>query len=64
MNAGKVLWFDEFKGYGYIRLDDGREVYFHATSVKFSGNLTAGSTVLFDVFETTIGWEASNVEAA
>jgi len=64
MNTGRVVWYDEFKGYGYITHDDGREIYFHCTSLKVAGNPGAGVTVLFDLFETNIGWEASNVEAA
>ena len=64
MNKGRIIWYSDIKGYGYISHVDGREIYFHCTSLTSSQNAQAGSTVRFDIFETSIGWEASNVEAA
>ena len=64
MNKGRIIWYSEFKGYGYISHDDGREIYFHCTSLDSSQSATAGSTVRFEIFETKIGLEATRIEAA
>lgn len=62
--VGQVVWFNESKGYGFINLDDGREVYFHYTAIADPGartGLTSGVKVHFDLFQTSIGLEASNI---
>lgn len=62
MTVGKVKWYDEFRGYGYILQLDGREVYFHYTSIaELPKSLSVGSTVAYDLIETRIGWEAANI---
>lgn len=65
MTIGTVRWYDEFQGYGYILKMDGQEVYFHYTSIAESNkSLSAGLTVTFDLIETRMGFEASNVRRA
>jgi|JI10StandDraft_1071094.scaffolds.fasta_scaffold891487_2 CspA family cold shock protein len=64
MDVGRVLWFNESKGYGFIEHDDGREVYFHYTAIAERGEdkrVANGNSVSFDLFQTNIGWEASNI---
>ena len=64
MNAGRILWFNESKGFGMIHDVEGREIYFHYTSVSdplVKKTITGGTRVIYDLFQTSIGWEASNV---
>jgi CspA family cold shock protein len=62
MTVGKVKWYDEFKGYGYILQMDGLEVYFHYTSIaELTKDLGVGSIVAYDLIETRQGWEAANI---
>ena len=64
MTSGRIVWFSESKGYGYIADIQGREIYFHYTSIAEKGpekSVTMGVEVSFDLFETSIGFEASNV---
>ena len=64
MNSGRIKWFDVFKNYGYISLNDGTEVYFHANSLaqgSFYGHIGAGQGVSFALFETRLGFEACNI---
>lgn len=63
--TGRVKYFNHLRGFGYIlhELDD-REIYFHYTSIAEQGenkDLREGMTVTYDVIETTMGPEASNV---
>jgi CspA family cold shock protein len=64
MDVGRILWFNEAKGYGFITHEDGREIYFHYTAIAERGadrRLGYGLQVCFDLFQTRSGWEASNV---
>ena len=64
MSHGKVIWFNENKGYGFIEQSDGKEIYFHYTSINnevSQKNMPVGSKVHFDLLDTSTGLEASNV---
>jgi CspA family cold shock protein len=47
--AGKVKWFNNSKGYGFIEMDDGIEVFVHYSAIRSSGykSLTEGQNVEF-----------------
>jgi cold shock CspA family protein len=61
MPQGKVLWFDENKGYGFIGLG-ADSVFVHHSHVRTYGQrLSRGDTVQFDVIATPKGKEALNV---
>ena len=63
MTVGKIKWYDSFKGYGYILQMDGQEIYFHHTSVAGQhDSLTVGLHVTYDIIQTRMGPEASNVK--
>ena len=52
MAIGKVKWFNEEKGYGFIQPDDGGpDVFVHATAVKRAGlsTLPEGSRISYDL---------------
>ena len=64
MGSGRVMWFNQAEGFGFISDDNGRKIYFHYTQIidassKMSS--TGGAVVYFDLFETSLVWEASNV---
>ena len=64
MSHGKVIWFNENKGYGFIEQSDGKEVYFHYTSISNENSpkkMPIGSKVYFELLDTSTGLEASNV---
>lgn len=65
MKTGSVLWFNNFKGFGFIRPDDGsKEVFVHYTAIEGSGlrTLKDDDKVSFDVIETDRGPQADNVK--
>jgi len=67
MPIGKVKWFNNQKGYGFITPDGGgRDLFVHHTAIKMDGfrTLTEGQAVEFDVQEDAKGPKALNVRAA
>lgn len=62
--TGKVKWFNENKGYGFIERDDGAgDVFVHYSAVQGEGfkTLAEGQKVEFDVAESEKGPQARNV---
>ena len=66
MVGGTVKWFNEVKGYGFITMDDGKEVFVHYTGRKGDGfrTLSEGDAVEFEVTEGPKGLQAVNVQRA
>ncbi|HTB83487.1 MAG TPA: cold-shock protein [Candidatus Sulfotelmatobacter sp.] len=66
MASGKVKWFDNKKGFGFIAQDTGQDVFVHHTSIVGSGfkTLNEGEPVVFDVVTSDKGLKASNVQRA
>lgn len=60
---GKVKWFNESKGYGFIQQDNGPDVFVHYSSIKGEGfkTLTEGLRVQFDIEDGDRGKKAKNV---
>lgn len=63
MSNGKVKWFNEVKGYGFITMEDGLDVFVHYSAIKGDGfrTLTQGEGVDFDVTDGPKGPQAVNV---
>jgi len=63
MTKGKVKWFNENKGYGFIERDDGPDVFVHFTAIQMEGfkTLAEGEVVEFEVTEGEKGPQAANV---
>ncbi|MCF0111264.1 MAG: cold shock domain-containing protein [Erysipelotrichaceae bacterium] len=60
---GKVKKFNKEKGYGFITLEDGKDVFFHYSQLVMEGYKTIdeGAEVEFEVVETERGPQAHNV---
>lgn len=64
MATGKVKWFNEAKGYGFIEPDGGgRDVFVHYSAIQGEGykTLSEGQLVDFDIIQGEKGPQASNV---
>ena len=66
MPTGKVKWFNENKGYGFIEQDDGEDVFVHYSVIDMDGfkTLAEGSEVQFDVVKGDKGLQATKVYTA
>ncbi len=60
---GKVKWFDNKKGYGFITPEEGPDVFVHHTAIQGEGykTLEEGQEVEFDVIQGPKGEQAANV---
>ena len=63
---GTVKWFNDAKGFGFVRMDDGKEVFVHYSAIVDKGfkSLAEGDTIQFDVVEGPKGPQAANVVKA
>ncbi len=63
MYQGKVKWFSNEKGYGFIETENGEDVFVHYTGIMSEGfkTLDEGQTVSFEIIEGNRGPQAANV---
>jgi len=61
--TGKVKWFNDAKGYGFIERADGDDVFVHYTAIEGTGfrSLSEGQEVEFEVVDGPNGKQAANV---
>jgi len=64
MAEGRVKWFNEQKGYGFISRDDGDDVFVHFSEIQSDGfkTLAENQEVTFEIKEGPRGLQASNVK--
>ena len=61
---GTVKNFNKEKGYGFIKTDEGKDLFFHYSELQMDGfkTVNAGQTVEFEVIETEKGLRAVNIK--
>ena len=64
--AGKVKWFNNAKGYGFIERDSGSDVFVHFSAIQGAGfrTLEEGQAVEFEIVDGPKGPQAGNVTKA
>lgn len=63
MVQGKVKWFNDAKGFGFLEREGGKDVFVHFSALKGEGfkSLSEGEKVEFEIIEGAKGPQAANV---
>ena len=64
IKLGKIKWFNNEKGYGFIEGDDGEDIFVHYLAIKQEGykTLSESQIVEYELLETAKGLQAINVK--
>jgi CspA family cold shock protein len=68
MTRGRVRWFNDLKGYGFIEVENAKDVFVHHSAIAgrrfkyFNKSLNGGSEVEFDIFSGPEGRSAANLK--
>lgn len=62
--VGRVKWFNNDKGYGFIEYKENEDVFVHYSAIELEGykTLSEGQLVEFKLVETSKGYQALNVK--
>ncbi|MBM14495.1 MAG: cold-shock protein [Nitrospina sp.] len=65
MDNGRVKWFSNQKGYGFIQTEDGKDIFVHFSAIQSEGfkTLSQGQDVEFEISDGPKGPQAANVSA-
>lgn len=63
MPTGKVKWFNDAKGYGFIETNEGKDIFVHYSAIQKEGykTLNEGQAVSFEIVDGNKGPQAANV---
>jgi CspA family cold shock protein len=63
MTTGRVKWFNESKGFGFLEQESGDDVFVHFSAINGAGfkTLAEGEAVQFDIVQGPKGLQAANV---
>ena len=66
MAEGVVKWFNDSKGFGFLKQENGEEVFVHFSAIQSEGfkSLKEGERVTFDIVQGPKGLPAANVQKA
>lgn len=66
MKTGTVKWFNADKGYGFIKMENGEDIFVHFSAIQTAGvkSLEEGQKVTFEITQGNRGLQAANVELA
>lgn len=61
---GTVKWFNNTKGFGFLQVEGGEDVFVHFSAIQSEGfrSLEEGQKVVFDIVDDTRGKKAENVK--
>ncbi len=64
VRVGKMKWFNNEKGYGFIEGENGEDIFVHYSAIKQDGykSLSEGQIVEYELLETEKGLQAINVK--
>ncbi len=65
MQTGRVKWFNDAKGYGFIETSEGKDIFVHYSAIQKEGfkTLSEGQVVTFEIVDGAKGPQAANVVA-
>jgi len=59
---GTVKWYNTMKGFGFIEVEDGKDLFVHRTSIPIGTYLNDGDAVEFETEDSERGPQATNVK--